>query len=86
VSPSRRGGRTPRTTLSRALARRDWSDLDLAARTGLSRAHVNRLKNRRVRPTLRDALLIARALGCETEDVFEAVAPRRTAAPATPSR
>lgn len=61
---------TPPNTLSRALARRAWSDAELAARAGLSRAHLNRLKNRRVRPTLRDALLIARALGVEVEAVF----------------
>jgi len=66
---------TPRNTLSRVLARRAWSDAELAARAGLSRAHVNRLKNRRIRPTLRDALLVSRALGLEVEALF---GPART--------
>jgi len=77
MSRLRTAGATPRNTLSRALVRRAWSDAELAARTGLSRSHVNRLKNRRLRPTLRDALLVARALGCDVEAIFERVAPRR---------
>lgn len=58
--------------ISRALADRDWTDVELATRIGLSRSHVNRLKNRRVRPTLRDALLIARALDADVEAIFDA--------------
>ena len=63
--------RRVRNTLSRLLANRGWSDGDLARRTGLSRAHINRLKNRHVRPTVRDALLISTALGIPTDAVFE---------------
>jgi len=56
--------------LSQLLAARGWSDAELARRTSLSRAHVNRIKNRRVRPTLRDALLLERALGVAVETIF----------------
>jgi putative transcriptional regulator len=62
--------RPPRNGISRLLALRGWSDADLAQRCSLSRAHVNRVKNRRVRPTVRDALLICGALGVRVEDVF----------------
>jgi transcriptional regulator with XRE-family HTH domain len=68
---------TPANRLSRVLAERAWSDAELATRAGLSRAHVNRLKNRRIRPSLRDALLVARALGLEVEALF---APSSSAA------
>ena len=56
--------------LSQLLAARGWSDAELARRASLSRAHVNRIKNRRVRPTLRDALLLERALGVAVETIF----------------
>jgi transcriptional regulator with XRE-family HTH domain len=57
--------------LARELFEREWTDTDLAARTGLSRSRINRLKNRRVRPTTRDALLIAAALGKPVASLFE---------------
>lgn len=60
-----------RNLIGRLLALRGWSDLDLAARTGLSREHVNRLRNRRVRPRLRDGLLISTALDVPVETVFQ---------------
>ena len=60
-----------RNQLPRLIGRRGWSDGDLAARTGLSREHVNRLKNGRVRPTLRDGLLISEASGLPIEAIFE---------------
>src|SRR5215813_8600985 len=56
--------------LSQLIAARGWSDAELARRASLSRAHVNRIKNRRVRPTLRDALLLERALGVTVEAIF----------------
>ena len=59
--------------LPQLLAARGWSDAELARRASLSRAHLNRIKNRRVRPTLRDALLLERALGVTVEAIF---APR----------
>ncbi len=60
----------PRNWIPRLLTERDWSDGELAQRCGLSRAHLNRVKNRRVRPTLRDALIIATAFGVPVEAVF----------------
>ena len=63
--------RQVRNRLSVLLAARGWSDADLATRAGLSRAHANRVKNRRVRPTLRDALLISRALDVPVEAIFD---------------
>ena len=60
-----------RNRLGRLLVLRGWSDVELARQTGLSRAHLNRLRNRRVRPTLRDGLLISAALGVAVEVVFE---------------
>jgi len=51
-----------------------WSDADLAMRAGLSRLRVNRIKNRRLRPTVRDALVISRALGVPVRMVFRLVA------------
>ena len=56
--------------LPQLLVLRGWSDAELARRANLSRAHVNRIKNRRVRPTLRDALLLERALGVAVESIF----------------
>ena len=60
-----------RNLIGRLLALRGWSDVDLAAHTGLSREHLNRLRNRRVRPTLRDGLLISTALGVPVESIFQ---------------
>ena len=85
------------TPLGRHLGIRGWSDGVLARRAGLHRAHVNEIKNGRVRPTVATALAIARALGLEVERVFPvapaispAAAPRRTpgraAAPAPSPR
>jgi len=56
--------------ISRLLYDRGWSDGDLAERTGLSRSRVNRIKNRRLAPTVHDALRIARALERAVEEVF----------------
>jgi transcriptional regulator with XRE-family HTH domain len=60
----------PRNTLSGALLRRGWTDARLAERAALSRAHLNRVKNRRARPRLRDALLIGRALELPVATLF----------------
>ena len=59
-----------KTDLSRLLFERRWTDGELAARAGLLRLRVNRLKNRRLRPTVRDALLIGAALGLRVHRVF----------------
>jgi transcriptional regulator with XRE-family HTH domain len=52
------------------LAERGWSDVELAARAGLDRAHVNQVKNGRALPTVGTALAIARALGVPVAEAF----------------
>jgi len=56
--------------LSRLLYERGLTDGEVARRAGLPRSRINRLKNGHVRPTVRDALLIASALGVRVRDVF----------------
>lgn len=59
-----------RNALPRLLALRGWSDLDLAARAGLDRAHVNQVKNGRALPTVATALAVARGLGVPVAVAF----------------
>jgi transcriptional regulator with XRE-family HTH domain len=59
-----------RNRLLRLMHERNLSDGALAALTGLSRARINRLKNHRARLTVRDALLIARALTAPLTETF----------------
>lgn len=59
-----------RNALGRLLAARGWSDVDLAARAGLDRAHVNQLKNGRALPTIATALALARALEIDVASIF----------------
>jgi len=59
------------------LARRGWTDGELARRAGLDRAHVNAVKNGRLEPTVATALAIARALGLPVAAVFGAATRRR---------
>lgn len=49
---------------------RQLNDGDLARLCGLSRAHVNRIKNGRTIPRVDTALAIARALRHRVRDVF----------------
>lgn len=56
--------------LSRLLAARGWSDVELARRARLDRAHVNQIKNGRALPTVATALAIARALGVAVTQAF----------------
>ena len=61
---------------------RGWSDVELAARAGLDRAHVNQVKNGRAAPTIATALALARALGVPVATAFPggmAAARRRDA-------
>lgn len=51
-----------RNEISRLLAARGWTDIELAARAGLDRAHVNQVKNGRALPTVATALALAAAL------------------------
>jgi transcriptional regulator with XRE-family HTH domain len=59
-----------RNALSRLLAARGWTDVELARRARLDRAHVNQLKNGRALPTVATALAIARELGVPVAEAF----------------
>ncbi len=50
--------------------RRGWSQQDLAARAGLSRAGVSAIETGRLAPSTAAALALARALDCAVEDLF----------------
>jgi transcriptional regulator with XRE-family HTH domain len=69
-----------RNALGRLCAARGWSDLDLAVRAGLDRAHVNQVKNGRATPTVATALALARALEVPVATAFPpgSAARRRT--------
>jgi transcriptional regulator with XRE-family HTH domain len=72
----------PPNEISRSLYRRSWTDADLAARCGISRSRINQIKNRRVVPTIGEALAIVEALGERLAQVFEdagASSPNRDA-------
>ena len=56
--------------ISRALAQKGWTDYRLALATGIDRSRINRIKNRRAHPKMHEALLIARALGANVEELF----------------
>jgi len=60
----------PSNVISRLAYELGWSDGKLARRAGLTRSRLNRIKNGRIRPSVRDALLISRALGSPLEQVF----------------
>ncbi|HET9982191.1 MAG TPA: substrate-binding domain-containing protein [Longimicrobiales bacterium] len=49
---------------------RGWSQVELAARAGLSRAAISAIETRRVVPSTAAALALAAALGCAVEDLF----------------
>lgn len=75
-----RGARVTRTGLGPLLAERRLSDVQVARAARLDRAHVNRLKNGRTRPSVRTALAIAAALGVDVATVFPAPSSRRSPA------
>jgi len=54
---------------SRRLAR-NWSQQDLADRSGLSRAGISAIESGRLAPSVHAALTLARALDCTVEDLF----------------
>lgn len=56
--------------LARLLAERAWTDADLASRTELSRTRINRIKNGRGAPTVREALLLGAALSLPVRAIF----------------
>ena len=67
-----------RTGLGPLLAERRLSDVQFASAAGLDRAHVNRLKNGRTRPSVATALAIAAALGVDVAAVFPPLDGRRS--------
>ena len=67
-----RGAVAARRGLGPLLAELRLSDVELASAAGLDRAHVNRLKNGRTRPSVGTALAIAAALGVDVVAVFPA--------------
>jgi len=71
-----------RTGLGPLLAELRLSDVQLASAAGLDRAHVNRLKNGRTRPSVGTALAIAAALGVDVAAVFPLLDTRRSSAAA----
>jgi DNA-binding XRE family transcriptional regulator len=46
------------------------TDAELAARAGVSRAHINRIRNGRATPRLDTAVALAHGLGCRVRDLF----------------
>jgi len=76
--------------LSRVLYVRGWTDTELAARTGIARSRVNRIKNRRSEPTVAEALAICTALERRVAEVFvlgdELDGSRPSTAPPLPTR
>jgi transcriptional regulator with XRE-family HTH domain len=60
----------PQNAISRIAYRMGLTDGELARRAGMTRSRLNRIKNRRLRPTVADALLISRALGVPLSRAF----------------
>jgi transcriptional regulator with XRE-family HTH domain len=60
----------PTNVISRLAYELGLSDGELAVRAGITRSRLNRIKNGRIRPSIRDALLISRALGDSLDRVF----------------
>src|SRR4051812_26071876 len=55
--------------------RRDWSQGELARRSGLSRTGVSAIEMGRLVPSTAAALSLAAALECRVEDLFRLVSP-----------
>lgn len=62
--------------LAQLRQRRGWTQADLAARTGASRAEVSAIETGRLVPSVAVALKVARALGEPVEGVFGAIDER----------
>ena len=54
-------------------AERDWSQADLAARTGVSRQTINAIETGKYDPSLPLAFELARVFGQTIEEIFEYV-------------
>ncbi len=60
----------PTNAISRLAYELGMSDGELARKAGITRSRLNRIKNGRLRPSIRDALLISRALDSSLDAVF----------------
>jgi DNA-binding XRE family transcriptional regulator len=69
--------RAPYNRIGWFAARAGQADGVLAARARLSRAQVNRIKNRRAVPRIDTAIAIARALGVSVEQLYQTGSPTR---------
>ncbi|MBX6365999.1 MAG: helix-turn-helix transcriptional regulator, partial [Gemmatimonadetes bacterium] len=69
------------TRLRERRRERGWSQGELAARAGLSRAAISAIETRRVVPSTAAALALAAALGCAVEDLFALPTGGRPAEP-----
>ena len=56
--------------LTQLAYRERLTDAEVAARAGISRAQLNRIRNGRVLPRVRTALALASALACRVGDLF----------------
>lgn len=59
-----------RNRIGQILARKEWSEAKLARRSGIAQSYINRIKNRRINPTVGTALKLCRALGVAVEEAF----------------
>lgn len=59
-----------RNRIHAELLRKNMSEVEFAQMVGMDQGHLNRVKNRRVRPTLLTAIKIANALGKPVDKVF----------------
>lgn len=59
-----------KTTLSRILFEKGWTEMELSRRTGLAQSYINRIKNAHIVPTVRTAIRICRALEVPVEEAF----------------
>lgn len=76
----------PSNVISRLAYELGWSDGKLARKAGITRSRLNRIKNGRIRPSVRDALLISRALGSPLEEVFRFVGDQAAPTPSDDRR
>lgn len=60
----------PRNRVRDRRVQRGWSQAELAARSGVSRAAVSAVETDRLVPSVAAALGLAKALGCRVEDLF----------------
>lgn len=59
-----------RNNIGRLSYLRGLTDRELATGSGVSRAHLNRIRNGHAIPRVDTAIAVARALGCSVADLF----------------